>query len=95
MINSIRDADVSPSSGAPVAYSWPDAAVLMRTCPWPADVPDARIVAEGGRATGGGGRELKEGDGVTLLCSVHADPPVYNITWLHNVSISLLQLRVE
>nr|XP_027209949.1 uncharacterized protein LOC113803369 [Penaeus vannamei] len=47
-------------------------------------VPDARIVAEGGRATGGGGRELKEGDGVTLLCSVHADPPVYNITWLHN-----------
>ncbi|XP_037796436.1 uncharacterized protein LOC119591761 [Penaeus monodon] len=58
-------------------------------------VPDARIIAEGGRAIGGGGRELKEGDGITFLCSIHADPPVYNITWLHNVSITLLKFCLK
>ncbi|XP_071514949.1 uncharacterized protein [Panulirus ornatus] len=48
-------------------------------------VPEASLGAEGGRAgTAGGGREVQEGEGVTLLCSVRADPPVYNITWLHN-----------
>lgn len=42
---------------------------------------------DGGREEEGG-HEVTEGDGVTFKCVVSADPPAYNITWLHNVSIS-------
>ncbi|XP_063851074.1 hemicentin-2-like [Scylla paramamosain] len=48
-------------------------------------VPEAELVVEGGhRSGGGGGREVEEGRSVSFLCSVRADPPAYNITWLHN-----------
>ncbi|XP_066941603.1 cell adhesion molecule DSCAM-like isoform X1 [Macrobrachium rosenbergii] len=49
-------------------------------------VPETTLIVEGGRRShdGGGGREVIEGKSVTFLCSVKADPPAYNITWLHN-----------
>ncbi|XP_042878078.1 uncharacterized protein LOC122257078 isoform X2 [Penaeus japonicus] len=46
-------------------------------------VPEATIVVDGGREDEGG-HEVTEGDGVTFKCTVSADPPAYNITWLHN-----------
>ncbi|XP_050689704.1 uncharacterized protein LOC126982028 [Eriocheir sinensis] len=47
-------------------------------------VPEATLLVEGGRRSGGGGREVVEGRSVSFLCSVRADPPAYNITWLLN-----------
>ncbi|XP_069979329.1 protein sidekick-1-like [Penaeus vannamei] len=47
-------------------------------------VPEATLVVEGGRHSAGGGREVMEGKNVMFICSVRADPPAYNITWLHN-----------
>ncbi|XP_042228712.1 uncharacterized protein LOC121870808 [Homarus americanus] len=73
-----------------------DSEVHAHTLPMPASithrsaviamfyVPEARLKVEGGRESVGGGRELTEGEGLTFLCAVDADPPVYNITWLHN-----------
>ncbi|XP_068244069.1 uncharacterized protein [Palaemon carinicauda] len=42
--------------------------------------------AEGGKggSSGGGGWEVNEGSRVTFICSVSADPPAYNVTWLQN-----------
>ncbi|XP_064115356.1 uncharacterized protein LOC135221623 isoform X2 [Macrobrachium nipponense] len=39
---------------------------------------------EGGGGGGGGGWEVSEGSTVTFICSVSADPPAYNVTWLQN-----------
>ncbi|ROT67086.1 putative hemicentin-1-like [Penaeus vannamei] len=50
----------------------------------PSYVPEATLVVEGGRHSAGGGREVMEGKNVMFICSVRADPPAYNITWLHN-----------
>ncbi|XP_068232449.1 LOW QUALITY PROTEIN: uncharacterized protein [Palaemon carinicauda] len=49
-------------------------------------VPESKLLVEGGHrsADGGGGREVLEGKSITFFCSVRADPPAYNITWLHN-----------
>nr|XP_027217314.1 uncharacterized protein LOC113809834 [Penaeus vannamei] len=47
------------------------------------NVPEATILVDGGREDEGG-HEVTEGDGVTFKCVVSADPPAYNITWLHN-----------
>ncbi|XP_047477913.1 uncharacterized protein LOC125031286 isoform X1 [Penaeus chinensis] len=46
-------------------------------------VPEATILVDGGREDEGS-HEVTEGDGVTFKCVVSADPPAYNITWLHN-----------
>ncbi|KAK8375881.1 hypothetical protein O3P69_008555 [Scylla paramamosain] len=48
------------------------------------DVPEANLRVEGGRGGAGATVEVAEGDSVTFLCRVTADPPAYNITWLHN-----------
>ncbi|KAK7078166.1 hypothetical protein SK128_005531 [Halocaridina rubra] len=42
------------------------------------------IGTAGGAEGGGGGWEVNEGSSVTFVCSVIADPPAYNVTWLHN-----------
>ncbi|XP_068226481.1 uncharacterized protein [Palaemon carinicauda] len=47
-------------------------------------VPVAVMESDGGRALLGGGLELMEGQTLSFLCSVRADPPVYNLIWLHN-----------
>ncbi|XP_066971733.1 uncharacterized protein [Macrobrachium rosenbergii] len=47
-------------------------------------VPVAVMKSDGGRALVGGGLELTEGQTLSFLCSVRADPPVYNLIWLHN-----------
>ncbi|XP_071531817.1 B-cell receptor CD22-like [Panulirus ornatus] len=53
-------------------------------------VPEATLLVEGGRRKGGGGIEVVEDKSVSFLCSVRADPPAYNITWLHNGRVVVL-----
>ena len=51
------------------------------------DVPVAKIwAATGGNTTEESSVSVQEGRGVVLRCSVLANPPVYTISWYHNVS---------
>ncbi|XP_068212013.1 protein sidekick-1-like isoform X2 [Palaemon carinicauda] len=47
-------------------------------------VPVAVLRSDGGQRYLGGGVELAEGQTLSFLCSVRADPPVYSLIWLHN-----------
>ena len=58
------------------------------------DIPVASIsVRERGKQTNpsnsvlGGSIDVLEGSALTFRCEIEANPPAYNITWYHNVSM--------